>query len=183
MQKAGQNESWFALHTKLNRERHVAEMLRGKGYEEFVPSYRARRKWADRYKETDLPLFPGYVFCRFDPFRRLPILVTPGVVQVVGNGRVPAPIDDSEIEAIRAAASSSGVEPWPYLKVGERVRIESGPLTGLEGILQEVEKSCRIVISVSLLQRSVAVEVDRDRVRPIAATQHPAVMRAGTGPG
>jgi transcription antitermination factor NusG len=182
MQEPGCQEFWFALSAKRNHEKCVAEMLRGKGYEEFVPTYRIRRRWSDRYKELELPLFPGYVFCRFDPARRLPILTTPGVVLIVGNGRVPVPVEDAEIEALRAVvASNLRVEPWPYLRVGERVVIESGSLAGLEGILQEVRKSCRIVVSVELLQRSVAVEVDRCRVRPAGTEVHRAVMHAGAG--
>ncbi len=164
---------WFALSTKTNREKHVAEILRGKGYEEFVPLYRSRRKWSDRLKEVELPLFPGYVFCRFEPARRLPVLTTPGVVLVVGNGKAPVPVEDSEIEALKMLVNSRlQVEPWPYLRVGERVAIEDGALAGLEGILLDVRKFCRIVVSVDLLQRSVAVEVDRSRVRPISQRLH-----------
>lgn len=169
MQGIDGEKFWFALSTKRNREKHVAEILRGKGYEEFVPVYRSRRKWSDRYKEFELPLFPGYVFCRFEPGRRLPVLTTPGVVLVVGNGRVPVPVEDAEIEALKMLVKSRlQLEPWPYLKVGERVVIENGALAGLEGILQDVRKSCRVVVSVDLLQRAVAVEVDRHWVRPVS---------------
>ncbi len=182
MQEPVREEFWFALSARRNHEKNVAEILRGKGYEEFVPTYRSRRKWSDRYKELELPLFPGYVFCRFNPARRLPILTTPGVVLIVGNGRVPVPVEDAEIDALRTVvASNLRVEPWPYLRVGERVVIESGSLAGLEGILQEVRKSCRIVVSVELLQRSVAVEVDRSWVRPAGAEANRAVMHAGAG--
>ncbi|HWQ53792.1 MAG TPA: transcription termination/antitermination NusG family protein [Bryobacteraceae bacterium] len=164
----GAQRYWFALHTKRNREKSVGQLLRAKGYEELVPTYRSLRKWSDRYKQLELVLFPGYVFCRFDPAKRGPILATPGVAAVVGNGRVPIPLENSEIDALRRVIGSElPVEPWPYLRVGQRVAIEGGPLTGLEGILQEVRRSCRIVVSVDLLQRSVAVEVDRDRVRPL----------------
>jgi transcription antitermination factor NusG len=168
MQETGTARFWFALSTRSSRERMIGEMLRGKGYEEFVPTYRSRRKWSDRYKDLELPLFPGYVFCRFDPSRRLPVLTTPGVITVVGNGRAPVPVDDSEIAALKAVvASNLRAEPWPYLRVGQRVVIETGSLAGLEGILQEVRKTCRLVVSVELLQRSVAVEVNRDWVRPL----------------
>jgi transcription antitermination factor NusG len=172
-------EYWFALSTKRNREKAVAELLRGKGYEEFLPMYRSRRKWSDRYKELQLPLFPGYVFCRFDPARRLHVLTTPGVSHVVGTGRLPVPVDDAEIDALRAVvASDLRVEPWPYLRAGERVVIEDGSLAGLVGILQEVRKSWRVVVSVNLLQRSVAVEVDRQWVRPVG-TRSGATIPAG----
>lgn len=175
-------ELWFALQTRRNREKIVGEILRGKGYEEFVPTYRSRRKWSDRLKELELPLFPGYVFCRFNPSRRLPVLTTPGVLSVVGHGRVPVPVEDAEIEAIRSVvASHLRLEPWPYLCVGEWVAIESGSLAGLSGILLEVRKSCRLVVSVNLLQRSVAVEVDRDWVRPLGNGLKRAITHAGAG--
>ncbi len=168
MDEPASDRRWFALNTKRNRERNVGEILRGKGYEDFVPVYHSRRRWSDRYKDLELPLFPGYVFCRLDPAWRLPVLTTPGVVAIVGNGRTPVPVEDSEIEALKLVVGSDlQVQPWPYLKIGERVCIESGALAGLEGILQDVKKSCRIVVSVDLLQRSVAVEVDRAWVRPV----------------
>ena len=107
------------------------------------------------------PLFPGYVFCRFDYTQRRPIVVTPGVLQVVGCGRTPLAVEDREIEAIQTAiASGIATQPWPYLEVGERVRIHSGKLSGLEGILINFKGNHRVVLSVSLLQRSVALGVD-----------------------
>jgi transcription antitermination factor NusG len=113
------------------------------------------------------PLFPGYIFCQFDAQKRLPILVTPGVVSVVGRGRIPVPIEDSEIAAIQTVVSSGfHAEPWPYLGIGQRLRIEDESLNGLEGILINFKGRQRIVVSVSLLRRSVALEIDRSRVRP-----------------
>lgn len=159
---------WYAVQTKSSREKYVAEILRGKGYEEFVPLYRSRRRWSDRFKEIELPLFPGYVFCKFNPGRRLPILTTPGVLLIIGHGRMPEPVEEEEIEALRAVVQSRlQAQPWPYLQVGQRVRIEGSSLSGMEGILLEQKNSCRIVVSVNLLQRSVAVEVDRNWVRPV----------------
>lgn len=119
------------------------------------------------------PLFPGYIFCQFDAQKRLPILVTPGVVSVVGRGRIPIPIEDSEIAAIQTVVSSGfQAEPWPYLEIGQRIRIEdeslNSSLSGLEGILINFKGRQRIVVSVSLLRRSVALEIDRSRVRPAA---------------
>jgi transcription antitermination factor NusG len=115
----------------------------------------------------DLPLFPGYVFCRFHPELLLPVVTTPGVVQIVGAGKHPRPIADEEIVAIQRMLLSGGdVEPWPYLKAGQKVRILDGPLFGVEGILVEVKNRRRLVVSVHLLQRSVAVEVDRDCIGP-----------------
>jgi len=146
----------------------VALMARNKGFEEFLPLYRARRRWSDRQKETEFPLFPGYVFCRLDPQHRLPILTIPGVVHVVGIGKTPVPIEEREITAIQAAVRSGlSAEPWPFLEAGQRVRLEEGPLAGLEGILVGSAKQHRIVVSVTLLKRSVAVAIERHWVRPL----------------
>ena len=116
------------------------------------------------------PLFPGYVFCRFNVQERLPILVTSGVLFIVGVGKVPCPIDNSEIVALQSIVRSGlPAQPWPFLKAGQRVRIEQGSLEGIEGILLSAKSPYRLVVSVSLLQRSVAVEVDRDWVTPISS--------------
>ena len=159
---------WFALVVRSQHEKIVSSALQDKGYEEFLPLYTSKRRWSDRMKQLTLPLFPGYLFCRFDLNHRLPILVTPGVLQVVGAGKVPLPVDESEIAALRSIVNSGlQAEPWPYLKVGQRVRIERGSLEGVEGILTSVKKPFRLVVSVTLLQRSVAVEVDQGWVSPI----------------
>ncbi|MGH9759465.1 MAG: transcription termination/antitermination protein NusG, partial [Blastocatellia bacterium] len=127
----------------------------------FLPLCKRRKQWSDRVKEAEAPLFPGYIFCRFDPYDRLPILQTPGVIQVVGYNRIPAPVDEDEIRTIQALAES-GVpnRPCPFLAIGERVRITAGPLCGLEGILTELKGNHRLILSVTLLQRSVAAEID-----------------------
>ncbi len=159
---------WFALRVRSRYENTVATFLGGKGYEWFLPLYKSRRRWSDRIKEIELPLFPGYVFCRFDLQHRLPILTTPGVVTVVGIGKRPIPIDDGEIAAIQAAVRSElPSRPWPFLEIGQRVRVEYGPLCGLEGILLDFKGHHRLILSVILLQRSVAVEVDGAWVIPI----------------
>jgi transcription antitermination factor NusG len=112
-------------------------------------------------KELDQPLFPGYLFCRFDFQNRRPLVITPGIIRVVGIGERPTPIEDREIEAIQLAlASGLPSWPWPYLEVGERVRVNYGSLSGLEGFLTSFKGAHRVVLSVSLLQRSVAMEVD-----------------------
>jgi len=146
--------------------------LEGKGYQWFLPLYKERRRWSDRIKQVDAPLFPGYVFCRFDPNDRLPILKTPGVTQIVGYSRVPVAVDENEIEAIRTLVAS-GVPNFPcaYLEVGSRVRIEAGALRGLEGILTDVKGKRRLVLSITLLQRSVAVEIDSEAVSVLHAAQ------------
>jgi transcription antitermination factor NusG len=159
---------WYALHVKSRSEKLASTLLRNKGYEEFAPMYRGRRRWSDRIKYVELPLFPGYVFCRFDVNHRLPVLVTPGVVQIVGFGNLPSPVDPVEISALQTVVRSGlTTEPWPYLRVGSKVCIDYGPLKGIEGILIDVKSRQRLVLSVSLLQRSVSVEIDRDRVSPL----------------
>ena len=163
-------------------EKTTATILQNKGYQEFLPLYRSRRPWPDRTKQLDLPLFPGYVFCRFSPHGRLPILTTPGLVHIVGIGKVPVPVDEQEIEAIHTIIKSGlAAEPWPFVKVGNLVRIDHGCLYGLEGILIETKKRHRLVVSVTLLQRSVAVETDRDWVSLVRSTNRP-VPRAAAPP-
>jgi transcription antitermination factor NusG len=163
---------WFAVQVRTRYENMAATVLRGKGYESFLPLYKSRRRWSDRIKEVQLPLFPGYLFCRLDPQNRLPVLTTPGVIQIVGVGRTPMPLDEYEAQAIRTVVESGLTrEPWPFLQVGNRVRIECGPLTDLEGILLAFKGQYRIVLSVTLLQRSVAVEVDRAWVSCLSSEQ------------
>lgn len=171
MQTCASQHQWYALRTAAGREKAVAAQLRNKGFEDFLPLYRSRRKWSDRIKELELPLFPGYLFCRFDHQNRLPILVTPGVKLIVGYGKIAVPVTEPEIESLRrAVASGAPAMPWPYLSVGQRVRIREGSLSGVEGVLIQLKSSWRIVLSVELLRRSVAVELDRDAVAPLALT-------------
>ena len=169
---------WYALQVRPRYEKVIASTLLGKGYEGFLPLYRQRSRWADRIKEVQLPLFPGYLFCRFDLNRRLPIMVTPGVMHIVGIGKTPHPIDDDEIAALQSIVISGlGAEPMSYLNVGERVRIEIGPLAGVEGILTALKGSRRLVVSVTLLQRSVSVEIDKSWVVAVDPLR---VLRAGS---
>lgn len=159
---------WFALRLRSNYERIAGAHLRERGYEEFSPCYKVERRWSDRTKQIDQFLFPGYIFCRFDPNDRLPILTVPGVVDIVGFGKSPQLIPDAEIERVRRMVESGLlVTPHPYLQVGQAVLIERGPLSGIEGILVEVKGKTRLVVSISLLQRSVSAEVDRGAIRPI----------------
>jgi transcription antitermination factor NusG len=145
----------------------VADALAGKGYEEFLPLHRERRRWSDRVVSLQLPLFPGYVFCRFDAQYRLPILTTPGVMHVISACKSPQAVDDDEIAALRImVASRLQLEPWPFLHVGRRVQIVAGPLAGAEGILLSARKPQRLVVSLTLLQRSVAVEIPESCVWP-----------------
>lgn len=159
---------WFALRVRSNYERVAAMHLRDRCIEEFLPSYKAERQWSDRKKQIDQYLFPGYVFCRLNPDDRMPALTIPGVVGLVGFGKGPLAIPDNEIENVRRMVGSGLlVGPWPFLAVGQTVVIERGPLTGVEGMLMEVKKAYRLVVSVHLLQRSVSVEVDRSWLRPV----------------
>lgn len=168
---------WYAVRVKSRFERAVQASLSGKDYEVFLPLYTSRRRWSDRTKVLELPLFAGYLFCRFDARARLPILTSAGVVGIVGFGGIPAAVDASEIEAIRMAVRSGRpLEPWPYLKTGEWAYVAEGPLAGIEGIVAQERGSFRIVLSVTLLQRSVTVEIDRESVRPTRR-----VLRATAG--
>lgn len=167
---------WFALQVRSRHEHSVAVHLNGKGYEWFLPLYKSRRRWSDRLKAVDAPLFPGYVFCRFNAHARLPILVTPGVIGIVGIGKTPVAIEDSEIASIQTLVRSGlPSQPCPFLRIGEKVRIEVGSLSGLEGILLAFKGHHRLVLSITLLQRSVAVQIESACVS--AAPQH---CRAGT---
>jgi transcription antitermination factor NusG len=160
--------AWFAVQAKTTHEKRVASLLSYQNYECFLPLYTCRRRWSDRIKQVELALFPGYVFCRFDHHLRGPILRTPSVTGVVGIGGKPAPIDPAEIAAIeRAASSGLGVRPHPFLQVGQHVRIEGGALDGLEGLIVDTSRRNRLVISVTLLQRSVSVDIDSGCVAPI----------------
>jgi transcription antitermination factor NusG len=172
---------WYALQVRPRYEKAVSTSLRGKGFEEFLPVRRTRRIWSDRIAQVELPLFPGYLFCRLEPGSpRGRVLSTAGVIQIVGVGNVPISVDPNEISAIRRLVESGvPAEKWPYLKTGNRVRIEYGALSGVEGILINVKKQHRLVIGVSLLQRSVAVEVEREWVVPCAGPVRTPVQ----GPG
>lgn len=164
--QATDGQRWLAVYVQVRHERVVEMQLAAKGLEPFLPCYHSRRKWKDRYKEMELPLFPGYVFCRCTSRQRVAVLGTAGVVRIVGFGPVPVAVDDAEILALQTAVKAGFTcEPVPYLAVGERVVIESGPLIGVDGILTEIRSSQRLILSISLLQRSVSVELDRSQIR------------------
>src|SRR6266849_8051800 len=164
-------EKWYALQLRTRWESSTATLLAGKGYQTFLPTYKTSKRVRGKSCEADSPLFPGYLFCRFDAHRRLLVLLTPGVINVVGRGRIPIPVEDSEIEAIQKVVSTGlQTEPWPYLEVGQSVRIEDGALCGVQGILIGFKGGRGIVVSVSLLRRSVAVEIDRSVVCAIQQT-------------
>lgn len=155
---------WYALYTRHQHEKTVAGMLAGKGFEVFLPLYAAAHRWQDRVKRLSLPLFPGYVFLRSIPDRRMAARVTPGVIHFVPGDR-PVPIAEAEIDHLRqAGASRASILPHPFLKAGDWVRVRSGPLEGVEGILTHWKGKYRLVLSVELLQQSAAVEIDASAV-------------------
>lgn len=161
-----ENYPWYGIRTLSNHECVAAIVLKGKGYDPYLPVYSVRRRRADNVTvKRERPLFPGYVFCRFDAKKRLPILTSTGVISVVGFGREPAAIPDDEIEVVKAVLRSGiPAEPCAYLREGQRVRVISGSLEGVEGLLVKKKNQCRMVISVTMLQRSISVEIEGDRL-------------------
>jgi transcription antitermination factor NusG len=163
---------WYALRVRTRYENIVGSHLHARGYEWLLPLCKCRRRWSDRLKEIELPLFPGYVFCRFNLMKRLPIVTIPGVVHVVGVGKIPVPIDEAEIAAIKTTVKSGlPSQPWPFLQIGQKVRIQDGPLCGVEGILLSFRGHQRLILSVTLLQRSVAVQINEAWVTPMPPQQ------------
>ena len=152
---------WYALYTCPRHEKRVAEQIKQRSFSCYLPLYRSVRRWKDRRKELELALFPGYVFVQMAIERRLQVLQLPGVVRLVSFNGQPAALPTAEIEALRERLSSGvRVEPHPYLRVGRRVRVRRGAMQGLEGIIVRRKDSCRVVFSIDLIMRSVAVEVD-----------------------
>ncbi|MGA2579390.1 MAG: transcription termination/antitermination NusG family protein [Bryobacteraceae bacterium] len=161
---------WYALQVASRCEKAVASGLALRGYREFLPLFHSRRKWSDRLQDVDLPLFPGYVFCRLEVNHRLPALQIPGVVRIVGLGKVPIPVDEDEIAAVESIVRSGLLaQPWPFLKVGQTVTIEDGPLRSVSGIVTEINGADHLIVSITLLQRSLAVAIARNSIRPADA--------------
>lgn len=177
---------WYALHVRSRHEKSVLAQLEVKQCDAFLPLYQTKHRWADRWKTVSLPLFPGYVFCRFDAAARSSVLATSGVIDIIRSGGEPAPIDSSEIEAIQVVLRTPlQVEPYPSLVAGQRVTVDGGPLKGLSGTLLEIRNSVRLVISVELLRRSVLVEIEREWASPANAPagirKHASAVYAGAG--
>ena len=156
---------WFTLQTRPRNEKQVERLLIHKGYECCLPMYRQKRRWSDRVIEVELPLFPTYIFCRFNSSAIGKAISTPGVARIIGFGGQPAEVAFEEIEALQLLGQSDLLrEPWAYIPGGALVQVETGPLTGVQGVFCSNEDKRRLVISVTLLQRSVAVQIDENTV-------------------
>jgi transcription antitermination factor NusG len=158
---AGMKPQWCVAYTSANHEKRVTEQLVQRSVEHFLPTYESVRHWKDRRKKLQLPLFPGYVFVCLSLCDRMKVLQVPGVACLVGFNGQPAVVADQEIEALRSStAAHFGVQPHPYLKLGQRVKIRRGILAGVEGILVRRKNALRVVLSIDLIMRSVSIEVD-----------------------
>lgn len=170
---------WYAVQVKTTHEKRVAAALDYFGFNCFLPMYESRRRWSDRTRDVELPLFPGYLFTTFDPVGRVAVLKTPSVIRIVGIGYTPTPIDDGEIAALQAVVSSGmRALPHPFLQVGKRVRIDGGALEGAEGIITNMKKPNQLILSVTLLQKSIIVEIDSAWVKTIPQTNMLPVSRS-----
>ncbi len=168
-----QHPDWFAVQVRAKHEKVVSARLSDQGLENLLPLYHVRHTWSDRTKELELPLFEGYVLCKFHYPNRVTILRIPGVRSILCFGSVPGRISEKEIADIRTVlASGLDLQPWTHLTVGQRVSVQRGPLRGVEGIVIKIRQQWRIVVGIDILQRSVAVEVARDEVERVQALQH-----------
>jgi transcription termination/antitermination protein NusG len=164
----GTPKPWYAVRVKPNYEKPVAEALRGKGLEGFLPLFRSKRQWSDRVKVMDLPLFPGYLFCRLNLEERMPLVTTPGFLYLVGVGKNPEPVDEAEILAIQSVLRSGvPVTPHASLMVGQKVQLQHGPLRGVVGAISKIAGKHRLYVSVTLLKRSISVEVAPEWIKAI----------------
>jgi transcription antitermination factor NusG len=165
--------NWYALYTCPRHEKCVAQQIEQRSIACFLPLYRSVRRWKDRRKELELALFPGYVFVRLALKDRLRVLQLPSAVRLVSFNGQPAALPEAEIEGLRQRLARGGcLEPHPYLSVGRRVRVCGGPMQGLEGIIVRRKDRCRVVFSLDLIMRSVAVEVDESDVEPVTESRN-----------
>ena len=166
---------WYAVKVRTRSELAVVDQFALRGLTAFSPCTKLWKRYADRRKQIEQPLFPGYVFCRLDVAQRLPVLMTPGVAHIVGIGQTPEPVPTHEIFSLQQLSAAASVQPHPYLHVGQRVRVEVGPFAGVEGQLVQFKGTDRLVVSVNLLQRSISAEVDPRLVVPLGPPARPAV--------
>jgi transcription antitermination factor NusG len=159
---------WFAVRVRSKSEVLVSSVLQKKGIESFAPTYPVTKRYSNKLRKLQSALFPGYVFCRFDPSDTLPVVTTPAVQEVVTFGSGPAPISESEIADIRRTVQyGEQLAPWPYLDRGQRVRVVQGALSGVEGILVTFKNAHRLVISTELLKQAVSLEIETGQIAPI----------------
>ncbi len=164
---------WYAAYTIIHHEKRVAEQLEMKSIEQFLPTYESVRRWKDRQMQLDVPLFPGYLFVRIPMDARVKVLQISGVVRLVGFNGCPLALPDSEIEALRQGLKDRlRIEPHPYLTIGRRVRIRTGPLKGMEGILVNRKGNFRVVLSIQLIMRSLSAEVDVADLEFLSSPHH-----------
>jgi transcription antitermination factor NusG len=157
--------SWFAIHTASNHEKSVAQRLRAKDVETFLPLYNVTKRWKNRTTvKVELPLFAGYIFARIGLSERRRVIEVPMVYSIVGANRQPTALPDAEIESLRNGLSVRQAHPFPYAKVGSRVRIRSGPLAGLEGSVLRTYGALTVVLTVEMIQKSVAIHVEADEL-------------------
>jgi transcription antitermination factor NusG len=169
---------WYAAYTHARHEKAVARQLGVRQIEAFLPLFETVHSWKGRRAEVRLPFFPGYVFVRIPQSERSRVLQVPGVAHLVGGGR-PTPLADSEVEAVRKLCSHTRACPHPFLSTGRRARVLSGPLAGLEGLVLRRKGNLRFILSVDLIQRSVAVELDAAELEPLLARTSAAAVGRG----
>lgn len=179
---SGSSGDWYAFRVRPRHEKAASVQMREQGHVEFLPLIREQRRWGNRTAQVDVPLFAGYIFCQAQRSTMYSILNLPAVVDVVRAGSHPIPAASEEIEGLKCAIDGNlRLEPWNYTEVGQPVCIKSGPLAGLRGIVVEVRQTQRLVLSVSLLRRSVLVEIDRDAI--VMADQQPMLLAYGQAAG
>jgi transcription antitermination factor NusG len=175
-QAAQAGHCWYAAYTFARHEKKVADQLDGRGVEFFLPAYKERHRWRDRYKVIQMPLFPGYVFVRIFLAEKLRVLEIPSVVHLVSFGAAgPMPVPDDEVASLRSTLAHRRAEPHPYLPVGNRVRVTAGPLQGLEGTLVRSKGGIRFVVSVDLIMKSIAIEVDAADLQSVKTRSIPVI--------
>ncbi len=173
MQNHGAASQWYAVQTRPRHEKKVSAELRLRSVDEFLPVHRCKHRWRNGIiADLELPLFPGYLFARVSPNDRVRLLNLPGIVGLAVSSAHPTMIPEEDIQAIRTLINIYGVEPHPFLNVGDRVRIIAGPLTGMEGILVRKKQELRVVLSLDIIMRAIAVEVSEFDIEPIPGRSH-----------
>ncbi|MBZ5509070.1 MAG: UpxY family transcription antiterminator [Acidobacteriia bacterium] len=169
-------KNWFAVFTVPRHEKRIEQHLHLRKIENFLPLYQKQRQWKDGSKGMlQLPLFSTYIFVRISIRERLPVLKVPGVISIVGGGPQPMPVPDSYIHFLREGLRHGKIEPYPCLAVGTRVRIRSGVMAGMEGVLLRKKNNFRVVLTVEMIMKSVIVEVEMDDIEPVARMAHDSV--------